>query len=207
VIEGIDVSSWQGVIDWSKVKSTPVKFAYIKATEGATYTNPNFHRDWSQSREHGIIRGAYHFLAPTSEAEDQLANFAAVVRDLQAGDLPPALDIEGEKWGPLPAKRKWQLFSHWLAEAERAFGVPPAIYIGFYFANDVLQTRGRNELLRYPLWVPNYHKIAQPLIPEPWQTYTFWQYTNQGTVDGVDGNVDRNRFEGGLEDLIKLCCN
>lgn len=205
MIEGIDVSSWQGLIDWTKVGATSVKFAYIKATEGATYTNPNFERDWSQAAGNGIIRGAYHFLSATSEAQDQAANFLRAVKQLQPGDLPPALDIEGDKWSAVPSERKWQLLTGWLSNVERALAMAPVIYVGYYFAKDVLRTWGKTELLAYPLWVPNWNNVAQPLVPQPWDTYTFWQYTSKGTVEGINGNVDRNRFKGDENALRNLC--
>lgn len=204
MIEGIDVSSWQGNIDWSKVKSTETKFAYIKATEGATYTNPNFHRDWQEAKAHGITRGAYHFLSPTSEVKDQVANFARSVGALAIGDLPPALDIEGDKWHSVSPDDKWHFLSSWLAEAERQFLIAPIVYIGFYFARDAFQTAKRPELRRYHLWVPNYNPVPEPMIPEPWDKWTFWQFTDKSNVDGIPGHVDRNRFDGSLSDLMQL---
>lgn len=196
MIEGIDISSWQGVIDWRKVRATPVSFAYIKATEGATYVNPGFQRDWQQAQEHGIVRGAYHFLTPTAAVEDQVENFARTVGAAQVGDLPPALDIEGDKWSALTLSERRHFFCRWLQTAESQLGVIPVVYVGFYFARDVLEsaTIADTDLTRYPLWVPNWNAVDNPLIPPPWKDWAIWQYTSKGSVDGIQGHVDRNRL-------------
>lgn len=198
MIEGIDVSSWQGSINWRKVKQAGVSFAYIKATEGATYVNPGFARDWQLSRECGIVRGAYHFLSPSSAVEQQVESFARTVGALEPGDLPPALDMEGDKWAPVPLAQRRQFLCRWLQEARAVLRAAPLVYIGYYFARDMLDTATIDgaDLASHPLWVPNWNSVDRPLIPPPWQDWTIWQYTSKGAVDGIQGNVDRNRYNG-----------
>lgn len=206
MIEGIDCSSWQGTISWQAAKAKSVRFAFIKATEGSTYMNPNFPLDWKEARRSGIIRGAYHYFDPSQSVTSQVNHFVAVVGFLETGDLPPALDLEGNKWNAIPIKDRLPLALSWLNAVEQAFGLPPVVYVGHYFARDVLRTAGVFQLRRHKLWIPNYNtKIQQPLIPAPWSNWTFWQYTDSGQIPGViSGRVDRNRFAGSMEDLLHL---
>lgn len=202
-LKGIDVSSWQGDVDWRLVKQEGISFAFIKATEGATYVNPNFSRDWQQSRENGVVRGAYHYFNPKKSAAEQVSNMRNVVGELLPGDLPVVLDLEGD-WSAVPINRRMLLVTDWLQQAEQAFGIVPIVYLGFYFARDILVTAGQPDLKRHKLWIANYNQVDQPLIPAPWTTWTFWQYSQSGSVRGIAGNVDLNRCaENDLQILTK----
>ncbi len=205
MLEGIDISSWQGKIDWARVKSSGVDFAFIKATQGSSYTNPNFHSDWKEAKEQNIPRGAYHFFDPRVPVEKQVLHFVSTVNELHDGDLPPVLDLENESWwlAIAPAKRISMVMA-WLEAVEAKFGLPPIIYTGFYFARDVLKTGRHAELVRYKLWIAHYTKAPLPLIPAPWSTFTFWQFTDHAKVAGITGNVDKNRFAGSNGDLLRM---
>lgn len=207
MITGIDVSSWQGNnIDWSKVKTSGISFAFIKATEGSSYTNPNFQRDWRETRHHNICRGAYHFFDPRVPVKKQVAHFVSTVKELHEGDLPPMLDLETESWWQsIPPADRLPLVIAWLQAVEEKLGLPPIIYTGFYFARDILRTSGHRELLKYKLWTAHYTKAPGPLIAPPWKTWTFWQYTDRGRVPGIISDVDKNRFAGTREDLLRMC--
>lgn len=204
MIEGIDVSNWQGKIDWAKVAKTDAKFCYIKATEGVAYTNPNFSHDWKASKTNHVLRGAYHFFDPTKSAEDQVDHFLDTVGSQQEDQLPPMLDLEGNKWNSIPSQARIPMVTSWLDGVEHKLGVAPMIYLGFYFARDVLKTVARPELSRYRLWLANYNNVVSPRVPEPWMSWTLWQYTSSGSVDGIEGKVDKNKFVGTLDDLKKL---
>src|SRR5918996_6642155 len=92
-LTGIDVSHFQGEVDWQAVAGAGVRFAFIKATEGVADIDPCFRQNWQDSRAAGLLRGAYHFLHPNLDAGQQAAHFLSVVR-LDDDALPPALDIE-----------------------------------------------------------------------------------------------------------------
>lgn len=206
MIEGIDCSSWQGAINWRAAKAKGVKFAFIKATEGSTYMNPNFPRDWKEARRVGIVRGAYHYFDPSQSVTSQVNHFVAVVGYLESGDLPPALDLEGNKWNAIPVEDRLPLALAWLEAVERAFGLPPIVYVGYYFARDVLRTAGALQLKHHQLWIPNYNKrLEKPPVPSPWLNWTFWQYTDSAQIpSAINGRVDKNRFAGSAEDLLQL---
>lgn len=202
MLEGIDVSSWQGKIDWAKVKGSGVSFAFIKATEGVGYTNPRFKSDWSEAKLHGVIRGAYHFFDPGVSPADQARKFISTVGALEPGDLPPALDLEGDKWNATNPNARIQMILSWLRAVEVGLGLQPIIYTSFAFAKDILKTGTSREVSHYRLWIAHYTSAAQPLIPPPWSHWDFWQHTNHGRTPGVTGNVDHDRFFGSHSDLL-----
>lgn len=204
MLEGIDVSSWQGNIDWVKVKASGISFAFIKATEGTSYVNPRFKKDWHESRSKGIIRGAYHFFDPTVSPTEQARNFVSAVGMLEPGDLPPALDLEGEKWQRTNPQDRIQMILTWLGTVETALELQPIVYASFAFANDVLKAGLSPELSNYRLWIAHYTNAAKPLIPLPWTHWDFWQHTSQGKTPGIIGNVDHDRFLGTHSDLLLL---
>ncbi|HEV3471189.1 MAG TPA: GH25 family lysozyme, partial [Pyrinomonadaceae bacterium] len=90
---GIDVSHYQGGVNWEAVKAAGCAFAFAKATEGAGVTDPFFHANWAGMKAAGLLRGAYHFFRPAQDAAQQAAHFLSTVQ-LQPGDLPPVLDVE-----------------------------------------------------------------------------------------------------------------
>lgn len=207
MVEGIDISSWQGSnIDWTKVKASGIDFVFIKATQDSSYTNPYFQKHWQEARRQNIIRGAYHFFDPRVPVEKQVTHFVSKVKELQEGDLPPMLDLEVEAWWQsIPAADRLPLVFAWLQAVEAKLRLPPILYMGFYFARDILRTSGHHELLRYKLWTAHYTRKPGPLIAPPFKSWTFWQYTDRGRVPGVIGNVDKNRFAGTRADLLRLC--
>jgi lysozyme len=93
-IWGIDVSHYQGVVAWQSVRAAGAAFAFAKASEGTTATDPLFADNWRGIAQAGLARGAYHFAHPGFDPETQAVHFHATVGDLRPGDLPPVLDIE-----------------------------------------------------------------------------------------------------------------
>ncbi|MFN8659635.1 MAG: GH25 family lysozyme [Candidatus Obscuribacterales bacterium] len=91
---------------------------------------------------------------------------------------------------------------HLAQSVESGLGLQPMIYVSFAFAKDVLRTGSFRELSHYRLWIAHYTNAPQPLIPQPWTHWDFWQYTNSGKTPGVNGNVDHNRFFGVRDDLL-----
>ena len=192
-LPGIDVSHWQGAIDWDGVAGDGVEFAFIKATEGGDYTDPRFAANWAGARQAGVVRGAYHFFRPQTDAMAQAAHFLRTV-PLAPGDLPPVLDVEvtdGRSLDVVAAGVRT-----WLQEVERATGRRPIIYTRASFWT--AQMGGGYG--GYPLWVAHYG-VASPNIPSGWSGWTFWQHSDAGRVDGIAGDVDLNWFNGDRDAL------
>ena len=190
-IHGIDVSKYQQTIIWEAVRDMQVNnirlgFAFIKATEGTTRTDPFFQRNWERSKRAGIIRGAYHFFITTRDGTEQAKNFVHAVK-LQSGDLPPVLDVE-KTFGVSPVVIRNEV-REWCAYIEKYYGVKPILYTNADFYATYLQ----GYLDDYPLWVAHYLQPHQPRITRDW---AFWQHSESGTVNGIYGKVDFNVFNG-----------
>jgi lysozyme len=201
-IQGIDVSYWQGDIDWRKVRAAGVQFAYIKATEGGDHLDPKFRQNWDAAKRAGLARGAYHFIYWCRYASEQAAWFVRnVPRDPDA--LPPVLDLEWHthsKTCPAKISRELALkkIKIILDAMEAHTGKQPIIYTDPAFHKDVLQ--GEFE---------NYHYWLRSVAAEPDKIYrgrswAFWQFTTTGTVPGIQGKVDRNIYNGSRSDWDRV---
>lgn len=194
-VHGIDVSHHQGEIDWEAVKATdkqeyPIRFVFMKATEGGDYKDKRFDENFRQAREAGLVRGAYHFYNPNTDPIRQADFFISQVK-LETGDLAPVLDIERKP------RNKAQLQADlvkFLNRLEQHYGVKPIIYTSYKYRLHYLDTP---ELSSYPLWIAHYYVDALS-YDGPWQ---FWQHTDYGTVPGIEENVDLNVFNGSWNDL------
>ena len=197
-IQGIDVSKYQGDVDWNAVAGSGVRFAYIKATEGGDYLDEKFRQNWELSRASGIARGAYHFAYWCRSAQEQAAWFLANVPN-DPSAMPPVLDVE---WNPqsrtcprkLPREQALAMMKTILSAMEQAYGKRPVIYTSVDFHRDVLQ----GEFQDYPMWVRSVK--AYPSVRYGDRRWNFWQHTATGSVPGVHGYVDRNCYYGSLDD-------
>lgn len=200
-VNGPDVASWQGSVDWSAVKAGGAAFGFTKATGGSWYTNPTLAANWAGMKAAGLARGAYHYAFETSgdpfpgqgpqlEADWFLAQVTPL--GLEPGDML-VLDIE-EGEGDVSG---WALA--WLQHVEQRVGFKPLLYTGAWFS-DVHGFPGRPEMAEYPLWIAAYQS-GPPAAPLPWTGYAFWQYTSQATVPGVVGPCDMNAFGGSVAEL------
>jgi lysozyme len=178
---GIDVSHFQGEVDWQAVAGAGVRFAFIKATEGTADIDPRFQQNWQDARAAGVLRGAYHFLRPNLDARQQAAHFLSVVR-LDDDSLPPALDVEVTD-GVDPAALR-ACIATWLAMVEGALGCKPVVYTDPSFWRPNVAA----DLSAYPLWLACY--ADQPDLPPGWQRWTFWQHADSGSIPGIVGPVD-----------------
>lgn len=181
--QGIDVSKYQGKINWTKVaKSGKVKFVYIKATEGTSIKDPKYKANLEGARKAGLKVGSYHLYSSKTSAYDQFANFKSVVPKKQQ-DLIPVLDIEGHHSGRLYMARVDKL----LELMEREYGVRPIIYTseGLY-----LRHFTGSKYKKYHFFIANYKK-------NPSVRYTLWQHTESGRVPGISGQVDLDKFHPG----------
>jgi lysozyme len=201
-IHGIDVSRYQETIDWQSVQGMNVEgvklgFTFIKATEGLESEDRFFKRNWKRTKDAGIARGAYHFFIATKSGKAQAEHFIKTV-ELQPGDLPPVLDVE-RTFG-VPYKKVRERVREWLLTVENYYGVRPIIYANVDFYDQVL----RDEFDDYPLWVAHYLQKEKPRIYRPWH---FWQYSEQGHVNGIFCKVDFNAFYGDSTEFKNLLIN
>jgi lysozyme len=191
-VHGIDVSSYQGLIDWEKVKrmrqdSVHIGFAYLKATEGILITDPYFMRNRHACQRVGLINGAYHFFRPRISGKLQARFFLANV-DVRKGDLPPVVDIE-QLDGARPEKARQEL-DDFLKEISLKTGTKPIIYSGLKFYYDNLAGY-YNE---YHFWLSNFdHPELTVPTSTPWE---FWQHSNRARVSGILHGVDFDAFRG-----------
>lgn len=196
-VHGIDVSHHQGPIDWEAVKATesqahPIRFAFMKATEGGDYKDRRFADNFREAREVGLVRGAYHFYNPNTDPIRQADFFISQVT-LEKGDLAPVLDIERKP------RNKAQLQADlikFLNRLEQHYGVRPIIYTSYRYMERYLDSP---EFARYPLWIAHYYVEALS-YEGSWQ---FWQHTDYGTVPGITESVDLNVFNGSLSELLQ----
>lgn len=187
VISGVDVSHHNGAFDWEKCKAQGNQFAFIKATEGVTYVDPQFQRNWNYAEKAGLLVGAYHFFRSNQDAMAQATHFLKTVGSL-AGRLPAVLDWETEDG--MTEQQQMTKALLWLKVVEDNTGKRPIIYSGSSF----LREHGLPvEFTKYALWVAHYG-VSRPKIPPPWPDYTFWQYTDAG-------GLDKNVFKGSPDDL------
>jgi len=200
---GIDVSKWQhgATLNWQKVRADGVTFAFIKATEAANYTNAHFAGDWAGTRRAGIYRGAYHFARPSvGSAQRQARYFVRKAGTFKGrGVLPPVLDLESD--GRLSDERLRVWTRNWLETVTRLTGRKPIIYTSPYFWES--QLGNARNFTDYRLWVAHY-STSRPRVPGGWNTWTFWQRSNTGRINGISGAVDINRFNGTRAQLAAL---
>lgn len=193
-VRGIDVSYFQGDIDWSAVVRGGNSFAWIKATEGGDFFDPKFAENFSAAARAGIARGAYHFYYFCRPVEDQVAWFIAnVPKDPDA--LPPALDMEWNPQSPTCRKRPPREEVHaamraWLTAIEAHYGKRPVIYTTVDFHRDRLE----GAFGDYHIWVRSV--AGHPSLKYGERRWHFWQHTSTGSVSGVPGKVDENVFYG-----------
>ena len=154
-VHGIDVSRYQGMIDWELVAEKDIDFVFIKATEGATFRDSQFFCNWDALRETGMRRGAYHFFRPQTSAVEQAEHFIFMV-EAEPGDLPPVLDLETLDGVEPEALVDSALV--WLKMVEASYQVKPILYSGMNFYNDHLQGRFDD----YPLWIARYNRFFEP---------------------------------------------
>lgn len=199
-IHGIDISHYQGVIDWEDLQNAmidgcPVRFVMVKSTEGSTRKDAMFTENFYKAREYGFIRGAYHFYSTKSTARQQAYFFLNNVH-LTDGDLPPVLDVEHKPEGMTTEQFQREVLL-WLHIVEDKYHVKPIIYTYYKFKDKYLSTPVFNA---YPYWIAHYY-VPKIEYKGDWK---FWQHTDAGRLPGVKGYVDFNVYNGSYYDLKRL---
>ncbi len=192
--QGIDVSYYQNTIDWKRVRKAGVLFAFIRVSDGASFSDPAFARNWNDARKTGILRGGYQYFRPDENARAQADLLIAALRH-DPGELPPVIDVETT--GGRSKKQIVRAIETWVARVREKLGVEPIIYTGPDFWKTEV---GGADMTSQPLWLAHYI-AACPTVPSPWKAWTFWQYTERGEVPGITGPVDLDVFAGTFTEL------
>jgi len=196
-VNGMDVSYYDTAIDWNLTKAAGIDFAFIRVTDGTQYQDPKFAAYWAGARQAGVIRGAYQFFRPAEDPIAQADLMLSLMGPLQAGDLPPVIDVEVD--GGLSNAQVAANVKAWVDHVTTAIGRVPIVYAGLYSWPDLT---GSADETTSPLWIAQYTTAACPNIPAPWAQWMFWQHSDTGTVNGVTSSqLDLNVFNGTLDQL------
>ncbi len=198
-IRGVDVSTYQGDIDWEVLSAQGISFAFIKATEGSSLVDPHFNFNYSEAQKQGISIGAYHFFSYDSPAETQAENFINTVTPFE-GMLPPVIDLEfygdNEKNPPSRDYVDEQL-NILLNEIEEHYGLKPIIYA----TEKSYQLFLSGAYKHYDIWIRDVYFYPKLSDGRDW---TFWQYTNRAKLKGYSGRekyIDLNVFCGSKDEF------
>lgn len=203
-VEGLDVSAWDGTVDWAGMRADGKRFAWVKATEATSYTNPRFAAQYNGSYEQGLIRGAYHFAIPSSSSGAAQAEYFSDHGGGWSGDgktLPGALDME---YNPYSGGTCYGLskaaMTNWIKEFsdyyKSRWSKYPIIYTSTSWWNQCVDSAAFGPT--DPLWVARYTSSAGEL-PTGWSHHTVWQYSADG--------YDHDRFNGSLDRLKVFATN
>lgn len=198
-VHGIDISHYQGAVNWTALTAEdgrpfPLSFIFMKATEGGDMVDDRFEENFRQAREHGLVRGAYHYFLPQSDPLRQAEHFIRTVH-LEPGDLPPVLDVETT--GRCSSEELQQAVSTWMDRVEQHYGVRPLLYTSYRFKTRHLSSP---QMDTYPYWIAHYY-VDSVRYQGRWQ---FWQHTDVGQVPGISERVDLDVFNGTLEQLLEM---
>ena len=194
-VKGLDVSHYQGEINWQQIKATgKYEFMFVKATEGKDYTDKWFEANWQGAREQRFLTGAYHFFTTMSTGEEQAAHFIKTV-PYEQDSLPPVIDLEiSLDHDQAKIHKELQALADGM---EAGYGKKPILYVTY----DTYHTYIENvsAFAAYEIWIRDI--VKHPKLEERgWQ---FWQYHNRGHVAGIDMYVDINVFKGSRGAFMK----
>jgi lysozyme len=197
VMEGVDVSHYNGTVNWKQVRASGRTFAYAKATEGTSFVDQTFSQNYAAIKAAGLVRGAFHTFHADIDPISQADHFMSTIGTLQSGDLAPALDVEslnGQSASSLQAG-----IGQWTARVKAATGRTPVVFIYPSLLSQVLGSGTSG----YLLWISNWG-VTCPSLPAGAHQWAFWQYSDTGAVPGIPGAVALDRFNGTLAGLKSL---
>ncbi|WP_300436011.1 GH25 family lysozyme [Christiangramia sp.] len=189
---GIDISHYQGTINWDEVNSSahPIEYVFVRATMGSDGKDKQYERNWKATAKSGYVRGAYHYYRPNENSVLQFQNFARTV-ELSAGDFPPVLDIE--EMGKYGKENLITGVLDWLRLAQEHYGIKPIVYTGSNFYHQYL----KGHIKDYPLWIAAYsgpHRLKGI-------NWSFHQFSDKMRIKGINSFVDGNSFKGKVSDF------
>jgi len=207
-LDGADFSEFQPKIDWTKIAAQKLDFCFLRASHGAV-ADIMFASHRQNAAQIKLRAGFYHFFNPTVSVAAQLKTFLQAVGHLADSDLPPVIDLETPAlYAKIPVKNRLPLIMSFIQAVEKALGVKPLIYCSRDFVSGTLAGSGvdTSVLGLYALWLAEYRVPAgsAPTLPSIWSRWTFHQYTDTGSLDGITGHVDRDYFQGTLAELLQL---
>ena len=186
---GVDISHHNKNVDFKELSKTQ-SFVFIKATEGETFIDNTFSDRWRELKTLGIKRGAYHFFRSNKNPISQARHFCRIMGELGLNDMAPVLDIETmDKQSKANVKHSCKLF---LDEVELITGRVPIVYSYYSFLRALEFDSGFSK---YPLWLARYSDKPTTTVPLPWKQWTFWQFAEDGKVEGITGVCDVNRYK------------
>lgn len=201
-VRGVDVSEYQGEIDWEKLSNQNIDFAYIKATEGSSYTDERFQYNYQNAITTSLKIGAYHFFSFDSDAISQSENYIKnVPKDMNL--LPPVVDIEfyGDKNKNIPdVEQTREQLKKLLERLEEYYQKKPIIYA----TNTSYNLYIKDNFEEYKIWIRDI--VSTPNLKDN-RKWTLWQYTNRERLEGYNGEekfIDMNVFNGSYEEFVKL---
>lgn len=192
IYDGIDVSGWQGNIDYSEVASSGIEIVYMKASEGTSFVDPYFNQNYTNAKANGLKVGFYHYLTARSNSEAVAqANFFVSTISGMTPDCRLAMDFES--FGSLSAEKINEIGLTFMQTVESLSGKEMVIYSDTSNASNIFG----GGLTNYPLWVAQY-EVEEPTPNGNWNSWVGWQYTDAGEISGINGYVDRDRFTDGI---------
>jgi lysozyme len=195
-LAGIDVSSYQGAVDWPRVRAAGVVFAFARVSDGIEVVDQRFAENYAAMKRAGLRRGAYQFFRASADPRAQADLLLAAIRPLGRPDLPLVADVETADGMP-PEELRARL-ARWLAHVERRTGRRPIVY-----TSPAMGAALGGQFGAHPLWVAHY-QVDCPTLPAGWERWTFWQHASDGRVAGVSGPVDLDLFPGTLRELRRV---
>ena len=198
-VDGLDVSYYEGQVDWPAVRQAGKRFAFIRVSDGTGFPDTEFARNWAGAKAAGVLRGPYQFFRPAEDPNAQADLFLQKIDaagSFEPGDLPPVMDIEttgGQTTSVIAAH-----MTTWLGRVQQATGRIPIIYTASGLWADMGNPDG---FASFPLWVANYG-VTCPSMPASFTAWKFWQYTSTGSVAGLSGAIDLDRWNGTLDELL-----
>jgi lysozyme len=200
---GIDVSHFQSNVNWVEVKQAGISYVYSKATQGTRDTDPKFKRNHVETKNAGLLHGAYHFYVAGEDPVKQAELFLKAIMPITEHSIPPVLDLEqgGMKPGIVKGAFHKDVLT-WLKKVEAVSGIRPIIYTNHPFGNEYLD---HPDFGSYHLWIAEYG-VAMPKIPTAWKTkgWLMWQRSERGKIEGAIGNVDHDLLNGDVQVLKSL---
>ncbi len=204
--KGIDISKWQGDVNWDAIAGDGVKFAFVRVSDGINTQDQFFDKNWEESRDAGVYTGVYQFFRPNQSVLGQAdyllekmgCDMDARTCPITDMDLPPVIDVEHRPSGWSKTQMR-NAVRTWIDRVEE-FGLEPVVYTGRFFWQDYVDS---DEWSDHPLWLAHYTNNC-PNIPSHWGDWDFWQYTDSGSIAGVSGGTDTNQFNGTMAMLQAL---
>lgn len=197
-VVGVDVSRYQGVIDWDMIEAQNIDFAFIKATEGSGHVDGFFAENIKNVNKTNIYHSAYHFFSFDSAGDTQAENYITAV-DKESINLPPVVDVEfyGDKQKNQPSVEETErILKPLLEKLEQHYGKKPIIYTTYFVYRKYI----RDKFGEYPLWIRNVN--TEPIFTD----WTFWQYSDKGLLEGYEGiekHIDLNVYKGSEEEFLE----